>query len=170
MIILNDFTGDIPVRIHRKNICAGVVLCRNNKYTVIERKILFEQRTMNINGKNQERNDDLLYDSPNYKSSASDENLICEKFYIGDVVKLSSYLEYLGFDEILNETDIRKIYNIFLSPSSKLFKGGYQTLRISAQDLFLLERTSGFKKKPSRYEKKETQSKCKSKVKTYTFR
>lgn len=181
MIILSDIEygwseGDKLIiktySLKRENIYAGAIVSRGAAAVYTERKILFAKQPAVSKNANYEYTEDLLYESPSYEITQNINKLNFGEYAIYDVVKLGALLEHLGFNEILNERDIAKIYRLCLNPNSILFKQNYEHLPINFDEYALLEKLSSLSKKPSIYEVekyKKTDS-FKKKVKTYTFK
>ncbi len=163
MIVLQEFMTEYTAKNYiaqRDNLYAGLVRKNNgeNKYPWICRKILFsinEDGTVN----------DLLYDTPNYPTKATEN----ESFYVDVIVKLEELLKYYDDPEYFDEDYIGQIAQFFLSKNGLFKKEDARNLPISLKDYKSLSVISQYSKKPTRAEKKEVE-RFKAKVKTYNFR
>lgn len=154
----------------RNNIYVGKVM---NQQLDAQRKILcrnVESCTM----------EDLLFDSPNYTVNQE------EKMFISDLVNISKFLSFLGYQEELDVWDIKKIYyQLLLSPTTlhkyhdffgakkcdRGYKGNYVYLENlicrgyeSFENFSLLESSIELPIKPSKLEKNENAKSFQKKI------
>ena len=108
---------------------------------------------------------DLLYDSPNYSTKQITNN----KFYVTNIVKLEKLLDYFNYRELLVDSEIRDIFNFFISKKGEIYEKDLRKLPMTLDEYTNLKMNSLLRKKPTKDEKKEAK-KFKTKIKTYTFR
>ena len=153
--------GDINPKLCRENLYAGCVMKHNHKKGKSKfcRKILF---TLDKDG----NVEDVLYDSPSYKTKLESTD---QKFYVSYITKLNQILEHYDYNYQLEDKDIRELYSYFIAKNALFFKDNHTNLPMSLDEYAYLEIIAKQRKKPTRTEKKEFE-KFKAKTKTYTFR
>jgi len=145
------------ISICRDNIYAGCVMKYKKGNSKPCRKILFYKNHDNTIT-------DFLYDSPNYNIGITGE-----RFYISDIVKLDKLLKFYNYSDFFDISNIRYIFNDFISKNAVFFKDDHHNLPLTFDEYATLEMLSQMRKRPVRSEKKEIE-KFKTKIKTYTFK
>lgn len=168
IILLNEFTSTEmnEYKIYRNNIYAGLVaknlsvdkISINGKDIKIEeakkmglplpiltqtfRKILFSKTEDN-------KAEDLLFWSLEYNVDNFSNDFNKENIHINNIVYLGNLLKENNFNEILSNSDIKKIYKLFLKSNSKFYKKKHLYLPITSEDYTNLQSISELSRFPS---------------------
>ncbi len=130
MIILNEFETDSIFKIkkiYRNNVFAGIV----NSDSILHNKASKRKILFSLNEEN--RANDLLFNSPHYKINMN------QQISIHDVIELKSLLEFFNFDKVVDDKNIKKIYDFFLWKNSDFLKKNYSHLPIKYEGYSILK-------------------------------